>query len=68
MGDVIQPRTFQSLARSKDEAIKVEEGRSLMYMIKRSGPRIPPCGTPEVTGKKEGLMSSIEVCCTQLDK
>ena len=39
-----------------------------MYMIKRSGPEILPCGTPEVTGKKVDLMPSIEVCYTLFDK
>ncbi len=41
---------FMSSANRRGIADCTESGRSLMKMMNRRGPRMLPCGTPEVTG------------------
>ena len=43
----------KSSAYSTDNefAEKGNDGKSLIYIRNRRGPKIDPCGTPEVTGK-----------------
>ena len=38
-------------------------GRSLMYAMKRVGPRTEPCGTPEETGIKLEIVPSDTTDC-----
>ena len=42
-------RILVSSANKMKCGIEVVQGRSLMYSKKRRGPRIDPCGTPQVT-------------------
>ena len=37
----------------------------LIYKMKRSGPRIEPCGTPEVTGRDEKEAPETTTCWEQ---
>ena len=36
---------------------------SLTYKMKRRGPRIEPCGTPEITGILKEVAPSTTTCC-----
>ena len=49
-----------SSAKSKEEAKQVQSGRSVMSMMKSSGPRILPCGTPEVNCRLEDKAPFVE--------
>ena len=66
-GDDIWASALQSLANTKGGKCVAEAGRSLMCRMKRRGPRMLPCSTPEVTGRREDLVPSMEVFCTLLN-
>ena len=48
-----------SSANKRGAADCTESGRSLIKMINKRGPRMLPCGTPEVTGSSEEMVPSI---------
>ena len=48
-----------SSANKRGVADCTESGRSLIKMINMRGPRMLPCGTPEVTGSLEEKVPSI---------
>ena len=66
LGDGIWASILQSLANTciKGGNCVVEAARSLKYRTKRRGSRILSCGAPEVAGRREDLVRSMEVCCT----
>ena len=43
-------------------------GRSLIYIIKRRGPRIEPCGTPQRITSKSDIVPLTSVAWVRLDK
>ena len=57
-----------SSAKSKTLERDNVEGKSLTKMRKRTGPRILPCGTPEITGNVGEVDWPIETYWTLLDR
>jgi len=51
-GDFMCLKYFVSSAKSKASLLLIELGKSFINMIKRSGPRMLPWGTPDSTGKR----------------
>ena len=43
-------------------------GRSFIKMRNKRGPRMLPCGPPDITGNKLDLLPLIEIHCSLLDK
>ena len=52
---------LQSSANIKRDDSETDRGRSFTYIMNRSGPRILPCGTSDVTGGREGDTPSIDL-------
>ena len=48
---VIGLKSLVSSANTKTEERAIVYGRSLIYIMKRRGPRMLPWGTPEITGR-----------------
>ena len=60
---------YMSVSSAKSLTLDLTcSGRSLMYAIKRIGPRTEPCGTPEETGTSSELIPLITIVCFRLSK
>ena len=59
-----QERRISSACRmTVEEEEKGNWKMSLTYKIKRMGPRIEPCGTPEITWILKEVAPSTTTCC-----
>ena len=61
--ELITLKILVSSAKAATFESTMEEGRSLVYKRKSSGPRMEPCGTPDITGSAVDVAPRISVCC-----
>ncbi len=55
--------SFVSSANKYGSADEMHSGRSLIKIINNSGPRMLPCGTPDITGRwLDGVLETLVKC------
>ena len=62
-GEDMRERQLVSSAKRNNLVKRLLDGRSLMYIRNKRGPRMLPWGTPEITGREEEEQPEIETCC-----
>ncbi len=63
LGETLTPVMFVSSAKRKISVFLQQDGRSLIYVIKSTGPNTDPCGTPQVVSRQGDEPSCISTFC-----